>query len=252
MGARGTDIDRCPVEDTDCNLDRPRGRACGVCHAGLHPSAIGTACDIWSSLHGLCGNVRPRLVAHPGRVGPPGRMPARSGRAGRNRFSGGPENDRRNARFCRPDTQLHRHGVGSGLRARLPLHGIGLRHASVTACRRDRHLVNAAIRLCHPVGRLFNRLVDHAAEEEPRRRRTRPRQDRTDQWRVDRIVDSDERAAARLFKGHAGRQGTGVRCSALAGTGARSHDRHGRRSHSEREGHEESGWCGLLDCHRSG
>ncbi len=37
----------------------------------------------------------------------------------------------------------------------------------VALCRRDRHLVDAAIRLHPPVGCIFDRLFHHAAEKEP-------------------------------------------------------------------------------------
>ena len=52
------------------------------------------------------------------------------------------------------------------------------RHASVAAGRGDRHLVDAAIRLREAVGQFFDRVLDHAAEEEPGCRRTGARQDR--------------------------------------------------------------------------
>ena len=72
------------------------------------------------------------------------------------------------------------------LRAGVPRGRGDLRHASVAAGRGDRHLVDAAIRLRAAVGQLFDRLLDHAAEEEPGRRRTGARQDRPRQRPPDR------------------------------------------------------------------
>ena len=64
---------------------------------------------------------------------------------------------------------------------------------------------NSGLRLRPPLRRLFDRLVDHAAEAQPRRRRARSRPFRANPRRDDRALRDDERPAARLFEGHAGR-----------------------------------------------
>ena len=107
-------------------------------------------------------------------------------------------------------------------------HGRDLRHASVAAGRRNHHLVDAAIRLRQAVGQLLHRLLDHAAEEEPRRRRTGARQDRPRHRPSGRPADGDEGHAADLWQGHAGRQGIRLRCRRDARPDAGGDDRHGR------------------------
>jgi len=59
--------------------------------------------------------------------------------------------------------------------------------------------------LRHPVGQLHHRLVDHAAEAQPGRRRTDPRQGRPRHRQLEFAADRHERPAADLFQGHAGR-----------------------------------------------
>ena len=81
-------------------------------------------------------------------------------------------------RLPRADPQFDRQRFRPRLRAGIPGAGGDRRHAFVAAGRRDRHLVDAAIRLRQAVGRVFDRFVDHAAEEEPGRRRAGSRQDR--------------------------------------------------------------------------
>ncbi len=74
--------------------------------------------------------------------------------------------------------EQHRRGLGPGLLHRV--HG-GLRpdHDAPLALRRGaRHLVVVGVRFHHDRRRLHHRLVDHAAEEEPRRGRAHARQDR--------------------------------------------------------------------------
>ena len=58
---------------------------------------------------------------------------------------------------------------------------------------------------------LLHRLVDHAAEEEPRRARARARQDRPRRRPPDRPARADEGPAARVQQGQPGRQGAAVR-----------------------------------------
>ena len=87
---------------------------------------------------------------------------------------------------------------------------------------------DAAIRLRHALRPLHHRLLDHAAEAQPRRRRAGARQDRPHHRRADRAARRDEGPAARLFEGHAGGQGAGLRRAAEPVAVARRDDRHGR------------------------
>ena len=130
--------------------------------------------------------------------------------------------------------------------------------ASVALCRGDRDLDLAAGRAGATVRQVHHRLLDHAAEAQPRRRRTGARQDRPGDRRADRAADRDEGPAARLSKGHAGGQGGrdgGVRRAVAGGP---RHDRNGRRPRAGRGADEGSpparatppppilptGWCG--------
>ena len=82
----------------------------------------------------------------------------------------------------------------------------------------------------HPAQRcVHHRQLDHAAKAQPRRRRAGARQDRPAQRLAGRAADGDEGAAARLSKGHAGGQGSGVRGVRRARTVPRGDDRHGAR-----------------------
>ena len=103
------------------------------------------------------------------------------------------------------------------------------------------------VRLSRP---LHHRLLDHAAEEEPRRRRAGPRQGRADHRVARRAADGDEGPAAGLFQGHAGGQGAGLRRRRRADAGARGDDRHGRRPGARAGAAAGGGGRGLLDRHR--
>ena len=81
---------------------------------------------------------------------------------------------------------------------------------------------------------LSHRQLDHAAEEEPRRRRAGARPCRADRRLPDRADGDDEGPAARLFEGHAGRQAAGVRGGGPARPVDRGDDRDDRRSRLSR------------------
>ncbi len=89
--------------------------------------------------------------------------------------------------------------------------GEPLRRAPVAVCRGDGDLVVGAIRLREAVGQIHDRLVDHAAEAQSRRRRIGARQDRAHRRRADRAHHRPEGLAARLREGHAGGQGALLR-----------------------------------------
>ena len=102
-----------------------------------------------------------------------------------------------------------------------------LRHASVALRRGDRYLVLGTVAVHPVVGRFHHRQFDHAAEAQPRCRRTGAGEDRPDHRSTGRAADRDEGLAARLCEGHAGGQGAGVRCDRGLGAVAGRHRRHG-------------------------
>ena len=87
---------------------------------------------------------------------------------------------------------------------------------------------------------VHHRLLDHAAEAQPGRRRAGARQDRPDHRRAQRAADRDEGPAARLSEGHAGGQGRRHRRARRAGAVDRRHDRHGARHAARRGAHAEA------------
>ena len=89
-------------------------------------------------------------------------------------------------------------------------------------------LVHRPVPLRAAVGPLLHRLLDHAAEAQPRRGRAGARQDRPDPRRAGGAADGDEGPAARLFQGHAGGQGAGLRRRRQPDAGARRDDRDDR------------------------
>ncbi len=145
-------------------------------------------------------------------------------------------------RLPRADPQLDRHRLGPRLRAGVSVDRLDRRRASVAVGRRNRHLVNAAIRLHPPLGCVFDRSSIMPQKKNPDARRTGARQDRPHQRLADCTSDRDEGPAARLFQGHAGRQGTGLRRRRKPGTGDCRHDRHGdRHDHPHRQDEGGSG-----------
>ena len=77
--------------------------------------------------------------------------------------------------FDRPTANSLDARLGPRFRARLSDGRRPMRAASVAARRGIRALGEPAVRLRHPVRRLLDRLVDHAAEAQSRRRRAGPR-----------------------------------------------------------------------------
>ena len=78
--------------------------------------------------------------------------------------------------FEEPAPKLDRRGLKPRLRARLPERRGDVRHAPVAPGRRAGALVKRRVRLLRAAGQLECRVLDHAAEEEPRRRRAAARQ----------------------------------------------------------------------------
>ncbi len=121
---------------------------------------------------------------------------------------------------------------GRGHRPRLParphLRVRGLPDASLAPRRGAHPVVERRVRLRHDGRRVLDRLVDHAAEEEPRLRRARARQDRARLRRPAVAARDAQGAAARLQQGHAGGQGAGVRRDRHARALAARDGRHAR------------------------
>ena len=82
------------------------------------------------------------------------------------------------SRLRRRHAQQPRRGQRSRLRARVPGRRRHHRHAPLAAGRRPGAVGHRGVRLRRVLRRLRHRLVDHAAEEEPRRGRADPRQER--------------------------------------------------------------------------
>ena len=232
-------------------------------HAGLHPSAIGAAGHLRPSSHGLCRDAGARCGPLRRRAQAPQRMPARRRRACRHLVPDRPRHDREGARLRPADRELARQRRRSRLRPRGARRRGDRGDPSFAPRRGDRALDDAAIRLRQALRRLHDRLVDHAAEAQSRRGRAGARQDRADRRRSGRASDRDEGPAARLFEGHAGRQGRRLRRVPHPRALARRHHRHGR-GHDARAQADESGgrrWltrprptsptgsCGRSSCH---
>ena len=130
--------------------------------------------------------------------------------------------------FDAPCRQLHRRRVRPRLRGRVLLRRGVARRAPVAAGRGDLPLGHDRVRLGRARRRLRHRLVDHAAEEEPGRRRAGPRQVRPADRQPDGAAHDPQGAAAGLRPGPAGGQGAGLRLGRAAAAGAARDGRHGR------------------------
>ena len=86
--------------------------------------------------------------------------------------------DRRGARLRPADGQFARRRLRPRLRRRGAGRGEPLRRAPVALRRGDRHLVVGRLPLRQALRQVHHRLLDHAAEAQPRRRRAGARQDR--------------------------------------------------------------------------
>ncbi len=110
-------------------------------------------------------------------VGDPGRGPAARRRRARGReLRHRPPDGRRRAGLHRRRAELAGRGRQPRLRPGLDRRGRDLRDASLAARRRARPVVERGVRLRAALGRVDERQLDHAAEEEPRRRRAPARE----------------------------------------------------------------------------
>ena len=138
--------------------------------------------------------------------------------------------DGEGARLRPADGEFARCGVRPRLRAGDARGRRDRGGASVALRRGDRDLDLAARRPGAAVRQVHHRLLDHAAEAQPGRRRAGARQDRPGDRRAQRAAaGGDEGPAARLPEGHAGGQGRHHRRARRAGALDRRHDRHGAR-----------------------
>ena len=144
---------------------------------------------------------------------------------------------RARARVRRGGAELDRRRLQPRLRARLPRRRGDLRDAPLAARRRDRAVVLGGVRLLRGLGRVGVGLLDHAAEEEPGRRRAAARQGAARGLAADRAARRDARPAADVQQGPAGGQGRALRrrrhARSVPGGGARDAR---RRSRSGRSG----------------
>ena len=107
--------------------------------------------------------------------------------------------------------ELDRRRLQPRLRAGLPGRRRDLRDASLAAGRGDRAVVLGGVRVLRGLGRLGVELLDHAAEEEPRRGRAAAREGAADRRASGRAARRDARPPADLQQGHAGGQGAPLR-----------------------------------------
>ena len=175
-------------DDADAGLHAPAARAAG--DARPPPARVGRD-----------ARARPRAVRVRGGAG--GAVAARRRSARRL--------DAAAAAAAERDAELDRRRRRPRLRARLPLRRRGAVHAPLADRRGARALDDERVRLrAAPRGRR-DRLVDHAAEAEPRRRRARARQGGHGDRPADRAARDGEVAAARLRPRPAGGQAAGLR-----------------------------------------
>ena len=107
--------------------------------------------------------------------------------------------------------ELDRRRLQPRLRARLPVRGGHLRDPPVAPGGRDRAVVERGVRLLRGLGRVGVGLLDHAAEEEPRRGRAAAGEGAARGGAPERPARGDARPPADLQQGHAGGQGAPVR-----------------------------------------
>ena len=138
-------------------------------------------------------------------------MPAGSGALAGRQLGPRPRGPGRGPRLRAAPPELARRRLQPGLRAGLPVRGLGLRDAPLAPGLGDRALVERGVRLLRARGLVRLRLEHHAPEEEPRRRRAAPRQGPAGRRLAGEPAGHDARAPARLQQGHAGGQGAAVR-----------------------------------------
>ena len=226
------------LADLQRALGREGATACRHGDAGLHPPAVGPAGHLRPPSARLCRDARPRPRPLPRRPRAAQRVPARRRGARRHLLPDRPARDRRrrSASTGRRPTRSIPSPTATSRWRRSSAASICAVHLSRLA----EEIVlwtSAAVRLRAAVGRLHHRLLDHAAEAQPRRRRAgaRPRPAAII-GALHRPADRDEGPAAGLFEGHAGGQGGHLRRPPGAVAVPRRHGRHGPRPGARRRG----------------
>ena len=191
---------------------RARGRAPrGLGDAGLHASAARPARLPLPSPARLLLDVPARRPALRVRARVDERAAARRGRARGRQLRHRPRPRRARARVRERRPELDRRRLQPRLRARLPVGRRDLRDAPLAPRRRDRPVVLGGVRLRPGQRRLGLGLLDHAAEEEPRRGGAPARQGAARRGEPDRAPRRAARPPADLQQGHAGGQGAALR-----------------------------------------
>ena len=130
--------------------------------------------------------------------------------------------------LARARRQLDRRHREPRRRRRVRVHRGDDRHRPLAHRRRGHPLEHPRVRVRHARRRLLHRLVDHAAEEEPRHRRARARQVRPTHRQPHRPARDAQGAPARVQPRPAGGQGAGLRLgrdARGAAAGVHRHDR---------------------------
>ena len=159
---------------------------------------------------------RPRRRPAAGLGQADGGQPARRRRAGRLVAAPRPRRGRGRARLRPRRGQLDRRRQRPRLRRRVLLRRGAARRPPLPAGGGGRALDVDRVRLGAAGRRLGDRVVDHAAEEEPRHRRAGPRQVRPVRRQPDRPADHAQGPAAGLRPRPAGGQGAGLRLHGAA------------------------------------
>ena len=146
--------------------------------------------------------------------------------------------------------ELDRRHVGAGLRRRVRLRLRPGRRGRQPARRGADPLVDPGVRLRPAARLLVDGVEHHAAEEEPRHRRARPRQGRPADRQPDRAARDAQGAAAGLQPRPAGGQGAGLRLRGHPGGAAAGGDRDGRDAGVRHRPDGRAGAAGLLARHR--
>ena len=136
--------------------------------ARLHPPAARPAGLPRPPPARLLLDARPRRPALPVRARQRQRDAARLRRPGRGQLGDRPRGGRRRPRLRARQPQLDRRRLQPRLRPRLPLRRLDLLDAPLAARLGNRHLVEHRVRLLRARRVLLLRLLDHAAEDEPR------------------------------------------------------------------------------------
>ena len=157
---------------------RVRADGRGRLRARVHAPAARAAGAPRAPLPGALLVVRARRRPVARRAGARRRVPAGCGCAGRLEPAARSRRHRRRPRLRQAVRQLARRGVRPRLRGRGAVRGRAHAGAPVAPRRGDRALDQRGVRLPAPRRRVQHRIVDAAAEEEPRHRRAGARQGR--------------------------------------------------------------------------